>query len=237
MLAVRADRFRHSAKAPGRPGSRSTKPSRWRSSTTTTCWRLEPRFSRAKPKKSRETCVPIPRCLPTGSICLSARLPIKIPASIAGRVHKRLSAQQHEGDIGLSYLIERGKKRQAPPAGAERYHRPDALAGGGQRARSYVSGCLAVRQRAARRIDARTRREGPEELSEDRRHQRASIQGRRHQRERLPEDQAAVAAIRNRLSSRRSWPRSRRSPTCGSCWDTNPCLRTTTLPAPSNTNR
>ncbi len=36
-----------------------------------------------------------------------------------------------EGDLGLSYLIERGEEAPRPPSGPERHHGPDALAGGG----------------------------------------------------------------------------------------------------------
>ena len=92
-----------SVKPRDRSGSRSTKPFRWRCSTTTTCSPLEPQSSRARPKKSRATCAPIRRSLATGNTCRCSRPPLKT----ATYLH-----DSTEADLGLGYLIERGKKRQ-----------------------------------------------------------------------------------------------------------------------------
>ena len=54
-----------------------------------------------------------------------------------------------EGDIGLSYLFERGKKRAASPAGSQGRHGGDAFAGRRQRTHAYLSGGPAVHQCAA----------------------------------------------------------------------------------------
>ena len=69
-------------------------------------------------------------------------------------------------DLGVSYLFERGKKRQHRLQAAKDADRRDALAGGRQRAQPYLQRCLAVHQRRTCRIDAGAGQRGPEELSE-----------------------------------------------------------------------
>ncbi len=171
---------RHSPKALDRPASRSTKPSKWRCSTTTTCWPLMTTIQQSQAEEITANLRPNPDAL-----CRLGIFASRLACQAKSRACiQRVSTNDYlknntEGDIGLSYLIERGKKRQHRLQAAERHHGADALAGGGQRARPLRSSTASLFvQRAARRIDARTRREGPEELSEDRRHQRTTLHTR-----------------------------------------------------------
>jgi len=80
-----------------------------------------------------------------------------------------------EGDMGLSYLIERGNKRGAPPAGGQGCNRGDALAGGRYRARYGVPGGRSFRQCPACRVDSRTRANGSGKLSGNGRDRRSPV--------------------------------------------------------------
>ena len=101
-------------------------------------------------------------------------------------------------DLGVSYLFERGKKRQHRLAAAKDQTAVTRSTGGGQRAQPGVPGGHAVHQRAARGIGARSGAAGPEEFSEYGGHQQGALPSGRHQRRRLPEDQAAAAAVPER---------------------------------------
>ena len=139
---------RHSARARDRPVSRSTKPSRWRCSTTTACWRLEPRFSRVKPKRSQPTCGPTRRCLPIGNT-----LPFFSPSNW----NSTYLHDSTEADIGLGYLLERGRKRQHRLQAAKDVTAQTRSQVSRQRTHSYVQCRLSIRQRATRGVDHRTR--------------------------------------------------------------------------------
>ena len=74
--------------------------------------RCEPRSSRARPKRSRKACAPIPTLFADWEY-----LPLGSPAHQNPDVYTGVSTPDYlknntEGDIGLSYLIERGGKRQ-----------------------------------------------------------------------------------------------------------------------------
>ena len=115
----------------------------------------------------RPICGPIPRSSPIGNTCRSRRRPQR--RTVPDYLH-----DSTEGDMGLSYLFERGKKRQ---------HRLQAAKDATAVTRSQVadnerdarvSGWPALHQCPAGGIDARTRAAGSEELSENRGHQRTS---------------------------------------------------------------
>ena len=117
------------------------------------------------------------RCSPTGNICRSLPSPV---AGLADYLH-----DSTEGDVGLSYLFERGQKRQ---------HRLQAAKDATAVTRSTVTDNErtlafqvgpALHQCPTGGIHSRSRAAGPEELSEHCRHQRIPIQSRRHERERL----------------------------------------------------
>ena len=153
--------------------------------TTTLCWRRAPRFSRARPRRSPRTCGRIRCCWATRSSCRSSTgiSSIRTTSTIgAVRSGRQLSVRARE-------------EAAAPAAGGEGPDGGDALAGGGQRAQAHVSGGVGIHQRRAGRIDARPGAAGPEKLSEHGGHQPGALQGGRHQRRRLPEDQAADAAV------------------------------------------
>jgi hypothetical protein len=82
---------------------RSTTPFRWRSSTITACWPREPRFSRARRKKSPPIC---------GRSCAAGRfaVPARLPAQ--SQFSSDYIDNTAQFDLGVSYLFERGKKRQ-----------------------------------------------------------------------------------------------------------------------------
>ena len=61
-------------------------------------------FSRASTRKSRRTCAPTRRFLPTGNICRFSTPP---EGGYLQYLH-----DSTEGDFGASYLFERGQKRQ-----------------------------------------------------------------------------------------------------------------------------
>ena len=100
-----------------------------------------------------------------------------------------------EGDIGLSYLIERGNKRARRLEAAK-----DATAvtrsqvADNERGVAFQVGSLFVNAQLAEST-LELAREGSEELSETVDISETPIQRWRHERERLPEDQAPVAAI------------------------------------------
>ena len=91
-----------------------TKPSKWRFSTTTTCWRPEPRFSRVKRKRPLLTCGPTRLCLPMGSTC---------PSSLSYFLERTCLHDSTEADLGLSYLLERGIDRPGDARKRRRQHR------------------------------------------------------------------------------------------------------------------
>ena len=100
-----------------------------------------------------------------------------------------------EGDIGMSYMFERGEKRQ---------HRLEAAQDATAVTRSQVSdsertsgfsGWPALHQCPAGGVDAGSRAAGFKELSRDSQHQRQAISNRHHRRERFFEDEAAVGSI------------------------------------------
>ena len=100
-----------------------------------------------------------------------------------------------EGDMGLSYLIERGNKRaRRLEAARDATAVTRAQVADNERGTAFQVGALFVNAQLAR-VDPRTRADGSEELSGNGRHQRSSIQRWRHERERLPENQAPVAAV------------------------------------------
>ena len=142
-----------------------------------------------------------------------------------------------EGDIGLSYLIERGKKRQHRlQAQKDITAQTRSLVADNERGLTFQVASLFINvQLAESTLELAEKDLKSFQKTVD--HQRAAVQGRRHQRERLPEDQAAAAAVRDRLSNRHNWPRCRRCRTCGSYWATNPLLRITMSRGRSNTNR
>jgi hypothetical protein len=76
-----------------------------------------------------------------------------------------------EGDIGLSYMFERGEKRQ---------HRLEAAQ---DNTRSGFSGGPALRQCPASGVNTRPRAAGFKELSRNSEHQRQAIPNRRYRRE------------------------------------------------------
>ena len=80
-----------------------------------------------------------------------------------------------EADLGLSYLIERGKKRARRLQAAKDTTAVTRAQVARYRARSRVSGGFSLHQRPARGIYPRTRADGFEELSANRRHQRNPI--------------------------------------------------------------
>ena len=101
-------------------------------------------------------------------------------------------------DIGLSYLFERGHKRQRRLQAARDADCGHARPGHGCRAHTGLQCGTAIRQRAAGRIHPAVRVAGFEKFSGDGRHRPGPIQRRRHQRSRLSEDQAAASAVSDR---------------------------------------
>ena len=69
-------------------------------------------------------------------------------------------------DLGVSYLFERGQKRQHRLQAAQRRYRPDTFPGCRQRAHPHFQRCLAVHRRRARGIDPGAGKPGSEELPE-----------------------------------------------------------------------
>ena len=117
-------------------------------------------------------------------------------------------------DLGVGYLFERGKKRQ---------HRLQAAQGsdGGDRWRQVADNERTLTFNVASAIHrARCWRKANLDLAEDDldsfqqtvAHQPGIVPGRRHERRRPAEDQAAIAAIPDGRVSGASWRRCRRSP-------------------------
>ena len=133
-------------------------------------------------------------CSPIGNICRSARRRIKTPASMEV-IPLAIICTIRPKATSAELSVRARQKTAAPAGGRQGHHRGDALAGKPTTSAALRSGRLTLRQCPACGIDARSRRKGFEELSENRGHQRTALQRRRHQRERLPEDQAPVAAV------------------------------------------
>ena len=129
---------------------------------------------------------------------------------------------QAQFDVGISYLIERGKKRQhrlqaAKDQTACRARRFPTTNGHlvfntGQQ---FISVLLAQSTLDLAKQDAQSFEQTVE-------YQRSALQDRRHERERSAQDQIAVASVPKRLSRRRSWQRFRHLPGCGNFSDLNP---------------
>ena len=98
-------------------------------------------------------------------------------------------------DLGVSYLFERGQKRQHRLQAAK-----DVTAvtrsqvADNERSLSLQRG-FSVHQCRTRRINSGTGKPGPQELSGNGEHQRGALQSRRHGRGRSAEDQTADASV------------------------------------------
>ena len=139
-----------------RSRSRWTKPSRWPSSTTTICWPPEPRYNRARRRRSRRISAPTRPCSPTGNTCRSYHPSGRLP---------RLPPRLHGGRPRLELSVRTRQEAAAPPSGGEGRDGGDPLAGSRQRAQPYVPGRPAIHQCAACAIDPGSGAAGPEELT------------------------------------------------------------------------
>ena len=118
----------------------------WRCSTITRCSRRAPRSSRARPRKLRRTCVRIPCCWATRSSCRSFIRTSSTPTI----------STTPRSSISASAICSSAARSASTACRRRRTHGGHALAGGRQRAHPYVPGGLAVHQRRARRIHARS---------------------------------------------------------------------------------
>ena len=125
-------------KARARKPSRSTTPSRWPSSTITTCWLRAPRFSKARPRRSPPICGLTPCFSATRSSCRSFS-PSQFSADYLDNTA--------QFDLGVSYLFERGKKRQHRLQAAKDVTAETTFSGRRQRAHPHLQRCLAIHRR------------------------------------------------------------------------------------------
>ena len=212
-----------SARRAGQQASRSMKPSRWRSSTTTTCWRRGLRFSRAKRTRNTANLRPNPSLfadweyLPLGS-------PAKQnPAVYGGQSTADYLHNNTEGDIGLSYLIERGKKRQHRlQAAKDLTAQTRSLVTDNERTLTFNVASLFVdvsspnpRLNWLRKISRASARRSNSES--------CAIPKARSARTTISKSTCNSCSLR-RTISRPNWPRSRRFLICDNCSATNPSL-------------
>ncbi len=151
------------------------------------CWRPARRFSRARHEEITANLRPNPVLLGDA---------LFIPVFQPSDFNSTYMSNSAQFDLGVSYLFERGEEAAAPARSGEGPDGGDALTGGGQRAQPDVSGSVGLFtsvELAESTLDLA--QSGPEELPEHGGHQPGPLQGRRHQRGRLPEDQAADAAV------------------------------------------
>ncbi len=176
-------------------GSRSTKPSTWPFSTITFLTALRTTIQQSEAEEITQGLRPNPTLFADWEYLPFASPAKQNPGLYSGQSTPDYLKNNTEGDIGLSYLIERGGKRlDRLQAQKDITAQTRSLVADSERGLSFQVATLFYNAQLAESTH-RSRRAGPQELPEHRGHQRTSVPGRRLERKRFPDDQTSVVAI------------------------------------------